>query len=129
MLDIQNLTVAYSSRTILQDISLSVAPGEILAVIGPNGAGKSTLVRAVSGVLPTQRGKITIGGRPLHSLSAQDRARCLAVVPQARQLPAMFSVYETILLGRTPYLGWLGQSSPQDHDQVHWALERTHLTR
>ena len=127
MLDIQNLSVDYGGRTILHDISLSIAPGQILAVIGPNGAGKSTLVRAVSGVVPAQRGKITIGGRPLHALSPHERARRLAVVPQARQLPGMFTVYDTILLGRTPYLGWLGQSGAQDHEQVRWALERADL--
>ncbi len=128
MLDIQKLTVGYGRGTVLRDVSLSVAPGQILAVVGPNGAGKSTLVRAVSGVLPTEGGHITIDGRPLHALSPQERARCLAVVPQTRQLPGMFTVYQTILLGRTPYLGWLGQASAQDHAQVRWALERADLT-
>ncbi len=128
MLEIRNLSVAYGSRTILQDISLGIAPGQILAVIGPNGAGKSTLVRAVSGVLPPQSGQVLIGERPLLTLTANQRARCLAVVPQARQLPGAFTVYDTILLGRTPYLGWLGKSGAQDHEQVAWALQRTHLS-
>ncbi|MBK8990079.1 MAG: heme ABC transporter ATP-binding protein [Chloroflexi bacterium] len=128
MLEIKNLSAAYGSRIILQDISLNIAPGQILAVIGPNGAGKSTLVRAVSGVLPAQKGQVSIGGRPLHSLTANQRARCLAVVPQARQLPGAFTVYETILLGRTAYLGWLGKTGSQDHEQAQWALQRTRLT-
>lgn len=127
MLRIQNLSAAYGSRQVLQDVSLDVAAGEVLAVIGPNGAGKSTLVRAVSGVLPMQSGQVMVGERPLHTLSIAERARCLAVVPQARQLPGAFTVCETILLGRTPYLGWLGKSSRQDQERVEWALERTHL--
>ncbi|MBK7175799.1 MAG: ABC transporter ATP-binding protein [Chloroflexi bacterium] len=49
-------------------------------------------------------------------------------MPQARQLPGAFTVYETILLGRTPYLGWLGKSGSQDHEQAAWALRRTRLT-
>ncbi|MCB8983394.1 MAG: heme ABC transporter ATP-binding protein [Ardenticatenaceae bacterium] len=127
MLTIQNLSAAYGVRRVLEDVSLTVAAGEVLAVIGPNGAGKSTLVRTVSGVLPLQSGQVSVGERPLHSLSINERARCLAVVPQARQLPGSFTVRETILLGRTPYLGWLGKSSRQDQEQVDWALERTCL--
>ncbi len=128
MLEIRNLTTAYGRRVVLQDISLTIAPGQILAVIGPNGAGKSTLVRSVSSVLPLSGGTVMIGARPLHTLTANQRARCLAVVPQARQLPGAFTVYETILLGRTPYLGWLGKSGARDHEQVAWALRRTRLT-
>jgi iron complex transport system ATP-binding protein len=53
------------------------------------------------------------------------RARWLAVVPQARSLPAAFTVYDTVLLGRTPYLGWLGQASAADHTKTRLAIERT----
>jgi iron complex transport system ATP-binding protein len=49
------------------------------------------------------------------------------VVPQARSLPPAFTVYESTLMGRTPYLGWLGQASVADHDHARQALERTHL--
>ena len=49
----------------------------------------------------------------------------LAVVPQAQSLPVSFNVYETILLGRTPYLGWLGQASPRDHEAVDQAMMQT----
>lgn len=129
MLQIQNLTVAYGDHVALQDVSLSVSPGEVLAVIGPNGAGKSTMVRAISGLQPLRSGQVLIGKdrAPVHSLNASERARLLAVVPQARELPGAFTVYETILLGRTAYLGWMGKSQARDHAQVAWALERTKL--
>lgn len=128
MLEIHNLQVAYGNHVALRDVSLAVAAGEMLAVIGPNGAGKSTLVRAVSGVLPMMAGEVRVGERPFHSLNAADKARLLAVVPQAREMPGAFTVYETVLLGRTPYLNWLGKSQRQDHERVKWALERTKLT-
>ena len=51
MLAIESLTVGYGSQPVLKEISLTVRPGEIVALIGPNGAGKTTLFRAVSGVL------------------------------------------------------------------------------
>ncbi len=100
-------------------------PGEVVALIGPNGAGKSTLIRAISGVLPTRSGSVHLCGKELGSLSSDKRARTLAVVPQAQSLPASFNVYQTILLGRTPYLGWLGHAGSKDHDAVQRAMIQT----
>jgi len=128
MLDIRSLNVSYNGKDILHDVSLHVAAGRILAVIGPNGAGKTTLIRAISGVLPPRSGQIWVDGIDLAGLSAIQRARYLAVVPQARQLPAAFSVYQSVLLGRTPYLGWLGRAGKTDHSAVERALAQTRLT-
>lgn len=127
MLEIQNLFVAYGERPVLHDVSLHVRAGEVLAVIGPNGVGKSTLIRAVSGVLPVQAGTIRVDGRDVARLSQNQRARYMAVVPQARVLPDHFTVYQTVLLGRTPYLGWLGSAGPRDHERVCRALEQTRI--
>ncbi|MCA9930484.1 MAG: heme ABC transporter ATP-binding protein [Anaerolineales bacterium] len=125
MLQINSLSISYGSHLALDNLNLSISSGEVVAIIGPNGAGKSTLVKAVSGVLPMQNGRITINNHPLTQLSTLQRARYLAVVPQARSLPGSFTVYQTVLLGRTPYLGWLGKSGSSDHDRVRWALART----
>src|SRR5512143_3518829 len=127
MLDIHSLVVNYAEAAVLKGISLNVAEGEIMAVIGPNGAGKTTLIRAVSGVLPIQSGSINIDGRDLSRMGSKDRARLLAVVPQARSLPGDVTVYETVLLGRTPYLNWFGSSGAPDHTAVRQAIELTHL--
>ncbi|MEW5872497.1 MAG: heme ABC transporter ATP-binding protein [Chloroflexota bacterium] len=128
MLEIHSLHVAYADQPVLSGVSLNVQPGEILALVGPNGAGKSTLLRAVSGVIPWNSGSVRVSGRELSHLSPAQRARCLAVVPQARSLPAAFTVYQTVLIGRTPHLGWLGQAGPLDHAHVRLALERTRLS-
>ncbi|MGE5071867.1 MAG: heme ABC transporter ATP-binding protein [Anaerolineae bacterium] len=128
MLSISELTVSYGRRRVLRGVSLRVAAGEVLALIGPNGSGKSTLIRAVSGVVPVESGRVEVGGRALSGLSVMERARHLSVVPQARNMPPAFSVYESVLLGRTPYLGWLGRAGEKDHERVRYALERTQLT-
>ncbi len=129
MITVQSLSVAYQERLVLQHLDLTVEKGEILVVVGPNGAGKSTLVRAISGVLPPRAGNIWVDGRDLWRLSPSGRARLMAVVPQARQLPAAFTVYQTVLLGRTPYLSWLGNAGQRDHAAVLLALERTRLSQ
>ena len=123
MLKIQNLSVSYGSRQILHDVSFSVESGEVLALIGPNGAGKSTLIRAASGVIP-YTGHVRPNGDDLASMTHIQRARYIATVPQAVSLPPAYTVWETVLLGRTPYLGFLGQPSKTDEEIARWSLER-----
>lgn len=127
MLEINSVSVRYGIKLALQDVTLELHAGEILGVIGPNGAGKSTLIRAISGVVPLSSGSIRYESRNLPELTPSQRARILAVVPQARNLPPAFSVQETVLLGRTPHLNWLSQPSLTDYAWVHHALEQTQL--
>jgi iron complex transport system ATP-binding protein len=124
MLKIENLSVSYAQRRVLHAVSLDVQSGQVLALIGPNGAGKSTLVRAVSGVIPVLAGKVQADGVDLLSLPAIQRARYLAVVPQAISMPPAYTVWETVLLGRTPYLNFLGQVSEKDKQIARLALQR-----
>jgi iron complex transport system ATP-binding protein len=125
MLRIESLSVDYGPRRALTDVTLDVASGEILALIGPNGAGKSTLIRAASGVIPST-GRVRTNGDDFASLSPIQRARYLAVVPQAISLPPAFTVWETVLMGRTPHLGFLGHASRADEELARRALERVH---
>src|SRR5512138_3046709 len=124
MLKIQNLSVDYGPRRILHDVSFEVQSGETLALIGPNGAGKSTLIRAVSGVIPIASGHVRTNGDDFASLSTLQRARYVATVPQAVSMPPAYTVWETVLFGRSPYLGFLGQPSQKDEGIARQALER-----
>lgn len=125
MLEVTNLDVFYDERQILHQVSFSLKAGQILAVIGPNGSGKTTLIRALSGLLPEYNGTILVQGHELTQLSPIERARRVAVVPQARSLPPAFTAWETVLLGRTPYLNWLGQVSKKDELATRQAMQRT----
>lgn len=125
MLSIEDVTLRYEARTVLRDVSLSVSTGEVLALIGPNGVGKSTLIRAISGSLKPLSGRVAVEGRDVYQLRVEERAQLIAVVPQAVRLPEAFSVFETVLMGRTPYLGWLGRESEKDRSAVQSALECT----
>ncbi|MEA2007828.1 MAG: ABC transporter ATP-binding protein [Chloroflexota bacterium] len=128
MLKLDKLTVAYGDHLALNGVTLEVSPGEILAVIGPNGAGKTTLIRAVSGVIPIKSGAVYSDGRDLSKLTPGQRAKLLAVVPQARPLGGMFTVEQTILMGRTAYMGWLGQPDDDDLAITQLAMQRTKMT-
>lgn len=100
-----NLRQMIDGRAVLDDVSLSVTPGEIIGLVGPNGAGKSTLVRAMLGQSRLARGKVQLGGQDISTLSARERARHIAYVPQRAPDGFPVSVFDTCLLGRTPYMG------------------------
>lgn len=127
MLQAENIQTAYGNKPVLKGINLRLSPGKIVSVIGPNGSGKSTLLRALSGVLPLQAGRIWVQNRDLNQLSPIERARHIAVVPQAINLPPAFTAFETVLLGRTPYLNWFGSASQRDLAAVEQAMQRTHI--
>ncbi len=125
LLQVRSLCVRYTQRLVLQDLSFDLTPGQVLAVIGPNGAGKTTLLRALTGLLPTCGGSIRLSSTPLERFSPVQRALWMAVVPQARNLPPDFTAYQTVLLGRTPHLNWLGRPTAQDEAAVLTAMQRT----
>lgn len=125
MLTINDLNIKFYRKPILSRINLCIPEGSILGVIGPNGAGKTTLLRAVSGNIPTDSGVIKFNGTNLARLSILDRARLVAVVPQARHLPAAYTTRETVLMGRTPHLNWLGSFDKKDHALAEDAMQRT----
>lgn len=127
MLTITSLRVAYGPKVVLQDISLDISHGKILALIGPNGAGKTTIVRAVSGVTPILSGQVYVNGQDLTKLKTAERARVLAVVPQARQLGGAYTVEQAVMMGRTAHMSWLGRESTADYAAVQLALQQTQL--
>ena len=99
MLDIQNLSAAYGKATALENISLNVMPGELVAVLGPNGAGKSTLLKAISRSLAS-RGTLTFEGRSLHDV-ATEKVVGLGIChcPEGRRLFPELTVEKNLQLG------------------------------
>ena len=99
MLDIQNLSAAYGKATALENISLNVMPGELVAVLGPNGAGKSTLLKAISRSLASQ-GTLTFEGRSLHDV-ATEKVVGLGIChcPEGRRLFPELTVEKNLQLG------------------------------
>jgi iron complex transport system ATP-binding protein len=128
MLNIQSIKVGYGEAEILHDVTLEIPAGEVVSLIGPNGAGKTTMMRAISGVIPLQSGSVFVDGKDLSSTPVAKRARLLAVVPQARKLTPEYTAKQAIMMGRTPYLGWLGNPGQVDFDKVDWAIERTGIS-
>jgi iron complex transport system ATP-binding protein len=126
-LAVHELEVALGRRTILHPTTFEVADSSFMALVGPNGAGKTTLLRALAGLVPSG-GDVTVGGRPLASLSTRDRARHVAYVPQHPLIPAAMTVAEYVLLGRTPHIGHFAVESHTDRAAASEAVRALDLT-
>ncbi|GAA3359987.1 ABC transporter ATP-binding protein [Saccharopolyspora gregorii] len=106
---VTGLRCALGDRTVLRELTWSATAGETIGVVGPNGAGKSTLLRALAGILRPAAGEVLVDGTALHRLTARQRARRVALVPQEEDLPPDFLVGEFVALGTTPYRApWSG---------------------
>ncbi|WP_320067423.1 ABC transporter ATP-binding protein [Micromonospora sp. RTGN7] len=120
--EVRDLHITLDGAPILRGVDLTVAAGGWVTVIGPNGAGKSTLLRAVGGLLPAP-GAISLFGTPSEALRRRDRARVVATVAQSPVVPAGMSVFDYVLLGRTPYIPALGRESAADLAAVRDVLD------
>ena len=99
MLDIQNLSAAYGKAMALENITLNVMPGELVAVLGPNGAGKSTLLKAISRSLASQGG-LTFEGRSLHEEATENVVGLgICHCPEGRRLFPELTVEKNLQLG------------------------------
>ncbi|NUU24122.1 MAG: ABC transporter ATP-binding protein [Streptomycetaceae bacterium] len=125
-LRIADLDVSRDKCQVLYGIGAEVRDGGWLAVIGPNGAGKSTLLKAVAGLLP-YAGDVTAGGVRLRDLPRRALARTIAYTPQNPVVPRQMSVREYVLLGRTPYLGYLAVPGRADREIADGVIERLDL--
>jgi ABC-type Mn2+/Zn2+ transport system ATPase subunit len=114
-----HVTAGYGKRPALTDVSLTVAPGSLLAVIGPNGAGKSTLLKLIAGLLQPWSGRVTVLGGP-----PGGAARKIAYLPQAEVVDWEFpvTVGEVVMMGRYGRLGFGRNPGESDREKVAGAL-------
>lgn len=112
---------------VLNDLSLDIPAGTITAILGPNGAGKTTLLHVILGLLKPHAGQVVIEGQPQASYSRTELSRRVGLVLQAEYTPFNFTVFEYVLLGRTPYLGMLSMPSNEDYRLAQQALEALEL--
>lgn len=99
MLTAEHLRKTYSGRVVVDDVSISVAPGQIVGLLGPNGAGKTTTFRMLTGVVAPDRGDVRLGGDLLNGRSLAQRARAgLGYLPQEDTLLVDLSVADNVAI-------------------------------
>ena len=123
MLQVDNLSGGYGNEPVVKAITFDVKKGEVLGILGPNGSGKSTLIKLISGILPKQKGSVTVDGKDASAYSQKEFARKVAVLPQLHAHAFSHSVRETVALGRYPYQSGLFSSwSDEDERAVNEAM-------
>lgn len=125
-LQVEHLSFSYEKQPVLSDISFQVETGQVLALLGPNGIGKTTLLKAFSGILEAQDGQTTVDGQRIFQMTAPQRARLIAYVPQHAETMFPISVIDTVLMGRHPFCKF----SPREKDKriAFELLEQLELT-
>ena len=124
-ISVKNLNFSYDSNPVLKNLNFEVKKNSFISILGPNGAGKSTIVNLMSKVLTDYDGEIIIEGSNIRSLSQIEIAKKIAVVPQSTSIGFNFSVYETVMLGRYPYLNRFKSESTQDFQIVDDVMKLT----
>ncbi|HHZ04547.1 MAG TPA: ABC transporter ATP-binding protein [Acetomicrobium hydrogeniformans] len=106
-LNAQGVSAFYGDRQVLRDISLTVHKDELVAVLGPNGSGKSTMLKAFV-KLVDMKGSVNILNRSVEKLSRRELARMVSYMPQKGHMAMPFKVLDVVLLGRYPWVSFLG---------------------
>jgi len=122
MLKVEGLSYSYGDFGI-EEINLEVGRGELVVIIGPNGAGKSTLLKVIYGLLKPLKGRVTVNGKDVHSLSPGERAKLLGYVPQNHVPTFPFKTRDFVLLGVTPELGTFGSPRREHFERAEKLLK------
>ncbi|MGE4064940.1 MAG: phosphonate ABC transporter ATP-binding protein [Rhodospirillaceae bacterium] len=132
---IENLTKRYGAKLALNDVSLSVDPGGMIALIGPSGAGKSTLIRCVNRLVEPTRGNIRMGPIPITGISQnalRRERREIGMIFQEFALVERLTVMENVLSGRLGYVSfwqsWLRRFPEEDIGRAFEILDRVGLS-
>lgn len=129
MIELKNLTVGNrKDARLIENQSLTIAPGTLTALVGRNGCGKSTLLRTLAGLQKPLAGEVFIAGNNLRHMTPQQRAEKIAVVTSEPMRIDRLTCRELVALGRSPYTGIMGNPTPADNAIVDKALQQAGIT-
>ncbi|MGB3223861.1 MAG: ABC transporter ATP-binding protein [Desulforhopalus sp.] len=120
---LKEVSFAYGTAPVLQDVNLTLQPGKFYGVIGPNGCGKTTFLDLLTGIKSQRTGNILYKGKEIGSYSKRKLAQQLALVPQEFDTGFGFTVEEIVLMGRHPHIDRFSTPSHKDWLIVDQAME------
>lgn len=123
----KNLRVSVPGRLLVDDLSLRVLPGELVAILGQNGSGKSMTMHALAGIRERESGNVALNSKDLATTPRQTIAQYLALLPQHVDDIFPATVLDTAMIGRHPHIGRLNWESPHDFSVAHAALQAVGL--
>ncbi len=128
MIRIENVTIAYQKHIVLEKVNLRIEKGMITTFLGPNGSGKTTLMSSINGTIKPREGNIFIHDRDVAKLKTKELARMVATVPQLYNSNFSFTVFDMVLLGRSPHIGYTpGKEDAEKADEAIRQIGIEHL--
>ncbi len=124
VIKIDSLSCGYCEREVLHDISFEMQTGEALCLLGPNGVGKSTLFKTILGFIKPIAGRICFDGQDMSSWHRKQYGQTIGYIPQSHSPSFAFTVFEVVLMGRTPFLNGISSAKKHDEEIAHNALEQ-----
>ena len=116
--------MGYERQSVLKDISFDLYSGELICLLGANGKGKSTLLKTLMGILPALSGEILLKGKALTALSAEEKAKEMAVVLTDSLRDVAMKARDVVVTGRYPYLSWNARLRREDKAVVEMSLSK-----
>ncbi|MFJ7182347.1 ABC transporter ATP-binding protein [Streptomyces massasporeus] len=125
---VDGVTLTAGAHRLVEDVSLTARPGEVIGLVGPNGSGKSSLLRTVYRVLRPAAGHVRVDGTDAWSLPVRQLARTVAAVVQESGADFDLSVREVVAMGRTPHKRLLDGDTPEDAELIDTVLDAVDAT-
>lgn len=122
MIRLDNLTIRFGDRVLLQNVSTSIPENSLCALIGVNGSGKSTLLRRIAGLNREYQGVISVGGKDVSRIPPTEISKLISLVTTERIRVNNITCREIIALGRAPYTNWIGRTTAKDNYAVDNAI-------
>ncbi|KMY45746.1 iron-enterobactin transporter ATP-binding protein [Bacillus sp. FJAT-27916] len=124
-IEVNDVVVGYDSTVIVDGLTIRIPDGQITTIIGSNGCGKSTLLKAITRIIPYQKGQVLLDGTDIHQKSTKALARELAILPQTQDSAVGLLVEELVSYGRFPHQSGLSTLKKEDKRVIEWAMEAT----
>ena len=124
-IEVEDLQVSYYGNTAIKDVNFSFDGGKLIGILGPNGAGKSTMLKAIIGLIPTDKGTVRLSGQAIDDVRKE-----IAYVPQRSNIDWDFpiEVKETVLLGTFPKLGLFHRPGKKEQELARECLDKVGMT-
>ncbi len=129
ILEAKDISFGYDEKVVLKNINLMVEEADFLGIIGPNGSGKTTLLKMLCRGLKPGQGKVLFKGEDIFRLDTRFVAKNIAMVPQDENIIFPFTVFEIVMMGRSPYINRFSWEKKEDVNIVHSAMKLADVLR
>lgn len=124
IMDIKDAEFSYNGKkSVFKNVSFSIEKGDVFCILGPNGTGKSTLIKCMNSLLKLKSGRISLKNKNIYSMKEIDIAKIIAYIPQSNNSVFAFSVFDIVLMGRTPHLNLTSVPGKTDYKIAEEALK------